>query len=145
MATQSRFGRWSSTTSKTMSKSRTSKAGAGKNPAPGYKQVCDTLNQKIQSYRTLWNQATGPAKAGRPSPTQLNSFAKWVEKGAVVYRVSPVQVKRWTKWSQHIKSATACKTALSRKFGKSAIKAVTTDKTGAFLIACAPTSFSYPR
>ena len=111
--------------------------------------MCDTFTRKISSYKTLCGQATGAAKTTRPSPATLNTFSKWIEKGAVIHKVSATQVTRWADATRRIKSAPAAKSALARYFGKGVIKAVTCDKGGAFLVACAPTvngrSFRFPR
>ena len=117
--------------------------------APGYKSVCEGFTRKIASYKTLCGQAMGAAKATRPSPTTLNSFAKWIEKGAVIRKVTGTQVKRWAKATRQVKSAASAKTMLCKRFGKSVIKAVTMEKSGAFLVACSPTVkgrvFNFPR
>lgn len=120
-----------------------------KTVAPGYKNLCDDFNRKIASYKTLCGQATGAARTSRPSPATLNTFSKWVEKGSVVDKVSAAQVKRWTGTTQQVKSAATAKTWLTRCFGKSVIKAVSMDKTGAYLVAHSPVCngrpFNFPR
>ena len=120
-----------------------------KTTAPGYKNVYDTFYRRITSYKTLCGQTTGSARTTRPSPATLNSFGKWIEKGAVVHKVSGVQVKRWAGTTQQVKSAATAKTWLTRCFGKSVIKAVTKDKSGAYLVAYAPVvngrPFNFPR
>jgi len=132
-------------TAKRRSSTRTSKTKAsGKGAAPGYKSLCDNFARRIASYRTLCGQATGPARHSRPSPATLNSFSKWIEKGAVVFKVSPAQVKKWAKVHQSVKSPTAAKNALCKCFGRSVIKAVTSDKSGSFLVACAATVSGRP-
>ena len=119
------------------------------NLAPGYKNICDNFNRKIVSYKTLWGQGTGQARTSRPTPATLNTFSRWIEKGAIVYKISPAQVRRWGKMNQPIKSPTTAKNVLAKCFGKSVIKAVTHDKTGGFLVACAATvngrPFNFPR
>jgi len=132
------------------SSSRTNSSNASKQGiAPGYKSICDNFTRRIASYRTLCGQTTGPARHSRPSPATLNSFSKWIEKGAVVFKVSPAQVKKWSKTTQTVKSPTSAKNALAKCFGRSVIKAVTSDKSGSFLVACASTAngrpFHFPR
>jgi hypothetical protein len=155
MATTFRSGSWSSSRSSgtrssggSRSSARTSKSPT-KKTAPGYSSVCNSFNQRIQSYKTLCAQTCGAAKVSRPTPAALNTMAKWVEKGAVIQKVSSAQIKRWTNANSTFKSAATAKSALSRKFGKSTIKAVTRDKSGAFLVACACSTrgkcFSFPR
>ena len=123
--------------------------GVTTSPAPGYKNVWNCFNQKIASYKTLCGQASGPARFTRPSPTTLNTMAKWIDKGAVVHKISGAQVKRWSKSNKAFKSAASAKTVLAKRFGKSTIKAVTTDKGGAFLVACSSKvkgkTFNFPR
>jgi len=55
------------------------------------------FQNKIQSFKMLQNQTTGPAKAGRPSPSTLNTFANWVNKGAIIQTVSATQVAKWAR------------------------------------------------
>ncbi len=128
---------------------KSASASTARRPAPGYSSFCSQMDNKIASYKKLWSQATGPARAARPTPSTLNSFAKWIEKGAVVHKVSAAQVKRWSKSTQQVTTAATCKNALGRCFGKSTIKAVTKDKAGQFLVACSPVAkgkrFSFPR
>ncbi len=130
-------------------KVRKTTATAGKVTARGYKNLCNTFNQKIASYKTLCGQATGMAKGTRPTAATLNTFAKWIEKGAVVHKVSPAQVRKWANTTQTFKTPTSAKNALCRCFGKTTIKAVTTEKSGAFLVACSPVvkgkPFNFPR
>jgi len=120
----------------------------------GYRGVCNTCEQKINSFRTLWNQAKGPATAKTPSPSTLNSFANWVNKGLVVQTCTPAQVSRWARltkknFNTRNPNPTACKTVLAAKFGKNAIKAVARTKSGAFMVVTNPTingkTFTFPR
>lgn len=123
--------------------------------ATGYKNVCNTFQNKIASYRTLMDQTKGTAgKFPRPTPSVLNSFANWINKGAIVQVVSPTQVARWAKstkfnFNPQSASPTTCKNVLCAKYGKATIKAVCRSKTGKFIVATAPTvkgrSFSFPR
>ena len=85
---------------------RTSNAGRTTKPKgpsanaatpPGYKGCNTTFANKIQSFKTLMGQTKGPAKGGRPSPSTLNSFANWINKGAIVQTCTPAQLSRWAK------------------------------------------------
>lgn len=110
--------------------------------APGYSSIYNNFSQKLQSIKTLCNQATGPAKGKRPSPTTLTTFANWLNKGCNVCTLSNTQVQKWayaTGQNFSPNSITNAKNVLWTKFGKNAIKAVTCDKNGGFLVACAPT------
>jgi len=142
-----------STTSKSTKTKRTGTGGsAGKG---GYKTVCSTLENKINSFRTIVGVTKGAAgKFPRPTPAILNSFANWVNKGANIQTVSPTQVARWskaTKYNFNTKNPTpaACKNVLCAKYGKVAIKAVCRTSNGKFLVATAPTvkgrAFHFPR
>ena len=137
---------------RTTSKRRTSGSTAG--GATAYRTVGSTFQNKINSFKTLYSQTQGPAKHGRPSPTTLNSFANWINKGAIVQTVSSAQVARWAKqanknFNSRKPSLTACKNVLCGKFGKGAIKAVAMTKSGSFMVATPPThkgrSFNFPR
>ncbi len=145
MATSIRSGSWGSSRS---SRSSSTKAkGTTRKVAPGYSSVCNQFNQRIQSYKTLCAQMMGPARKTRPSASTLNTLAKWVEKGATIHKVSPAQIKRWTKVNSTFKTTTPVKNALAKKFGKSTIKAVCQDKSGSFLVACGSSKgkpFSFP-
>lgn len=126
-------------------------SGAG---SSAYRNCCSTFEKKISSYKTLCDQTRGPAGAGRPTPTTLNSFANWINKGAIVQTVSKAQVSRWARatrknFNPQNPSPTACKNVLAAKFGRSAIKAVAKTKSGSFMVATSPTvngrSFCFPR
>lgn len=131
----------SSTNKRTKAKRTASSAGG----STGYKSVCSTLEKKINSYRVIVGQTKGAAgRFPRPTPATLNSFANWVNKGAIIQTVSPTQVARWsksTKFNFNTKnpSPTTCKNVLCAKYGKSAIKAVCRTANGSFLVATAPT------
>jgi len=130
-------------------------SNVAKGGTSGYKNVCNTFQNKISSYRTLMDQTKGTAgKFPRPTPAVLNSFANWINKGAIVQVVSPTQVARWaksTKYNFNAQSAspTSCKNVLCAKYGKTTIKAVCRSKTGKFIVATAPTlkgrAFCFPR
>ena len=121
----------------------------------GYKNVSCSFENKINSYRTLHAQTKGAAKFGRPTPAILNSFANWINKGAIVQTVSCAQIARWGKTmnTKHFNAremtTNSCKTILCKKFGKTAIKAVARTKSGSFMVATAPKvkgrTFSFPR
>jgi len=123
--------------------------GGGTNCAPGYRQVFNTFGNKINGYRMLTTQMTGPASVKRPTAATLNSFAKWIEKGAIVNKITPAQISRWTHTNRKFSSAASAKNALCNKWGKTVIKAVVCDKAGNFLVATNPTfkgkSFKFPR
>jgi hypothetical protein len=108
--------------------------------ASAYRNVSTCLAEKIASYKTLYAQTQGPGKFGRPSPAILNTFAKWIDKGAIIQTVSTTQLSRWAQLSRRPfnsrnPSVSACKTVLAAKFGKNLIKAVARAKNGAFLVA----------
>jgi len=130
------------------------KRTTGTNVASGYKNLCTNFERKINSFRTLCNQVKGTARAGRPSPTTLNSFCNWINKGAVIQCCTPAQVSRWARAKNknfNTKTATpaSCKNVLAAKFGKSTIKAVAKTKTGTFMVATSPTfkgkKFCFPK
>ncbi|MCO6438808.1 MAG: hypothetical protein J5J06_17065 [Phycisphaerae bacterium] len=147
-----RFGGYTGTAgNRTTNRTRTTGTSQ---PTTAYKNVCNTFNNKISSYRTLINQTKGPAKFPRPTPTTLNNFANWIEKGAVVQTCSPQQVARWARttranFNPTTSSVTACKNVLTKKFGKNCIKAVARAKNGAFMVATAQTNngkaFRFPK
>lgn len=126
----------------------------GTNVASGYKNICNNFEQKIDSFKTLCNQVKGPASAGRPTTSTLNSFCNWINKGAVIQCCTAAQVSRWARTANknfNTKTATtaSCKTVLAAKFGKSTIKAVAKTKTGSFMVATSPTckgkKFCFPK
>jgi len=147
------WGRSTGTT-KRSTRAKRSYGTSAKTGATGYKNVSTEFQNKISSYRTLIDQTKGAAKFPRPTPATLNSFANWVNKGAIVQQVSPSQLARWAKTTTHSfnsrnPSTTSCKNVLCKKFGKTTIKAVTRSKNGWFLVATSPThkgrAFSFPR
>ena len=108
-----------------------------------YKEVCNTFTWKINSFRTLYNQVRGPAKYDRPSPMVLNTFANWINKGAIVQTCTRTQLAKWARatnktFGARTPSAANCKTVLDAKFGKNAIKAVARTKTGSYMVATSP-------
>lgn len=128
--------------------------GSMTNMPAGYKGCCNSFARKIQSFQALVAQTKGAAKFSRPSPTQLNSFANWINKGAIIQTVSSAQVARWAKstsknYSTKSPSPTSCKTVLCAKFGKNTIKAVCRTKSGSFMVATSPTvsgrTFNFPK
>lgn len=97
--------------------------------------VRNNFRTKINSYQVLLAQTSGGASKFTPSPTQLNSFSRWIDKGAKLQRVSATQLNRWAGTSKSNWSATTAKSTLVKKFGKSCIKAVACNKTGGFIVA----------
>lgn len=120
--------------------------------APGYSNVFQNFQTKMNSYRTLANQTRGTSKGSRPSPATLKSFGTWIEKGANIQTVTTAQLKRWCgktnsyKWNWT--SPTSTKSFLWSKFGKGCIKAVAKGKTGSFIVATASNwkgkNFNFP-
>ena len=150
MATWNKTKSWSSASKSGGGMTGKSGNAASGNAASGYAGIWNTLNCKIASYKTLCAQTTGTAKCSRPTQATLNSFSKWIEKGAVIHKVSPTQVRRWSKTTNQFKTSSSAKTALASCFGKSTIKAVACDKSGSFMVACSPTwkggkKFNFPR
>lgn len=144
----SRSGSWGSTGSRTTSSRRTTSTGS-------YRNCVNTFQNKINSFRTLCNQTKGTAgRFGKPAPATLNTFANWINKGAVVQTCSCAQLARWAKscdinFNTKNPTPAACKKVLTKKFGKPAIKAVARTKTGGFMVATSATrngkSFCFPR
>jgi hypothetical protein len=131
-------------TSATRPMRNTSARSGGSN----YRTIACAFEQKINSFKTLYAQTSAAAGNNRPSPATLNTLAKWVNKGAVVRRVAPTQIARWSGSRRPVSSPNTAKAILCHKFGKSAIKAVTCDKSGGFLVATTPTykgkTFKFP-
>lgn len=148
---------WGTTghTSRTNPNRKTNKRTNTVGVANGYKNCWTDFERKINSYKTLWNQTKGAAKWTRPTPTTLNSFANWINKGAIVQTCTSAQVNRWARATnknynnKRNPSPTICKNILTKKFGKSAIKAVARTKSGSWMVATTPTlkgkSFCFPR
>lgn len=114
-----------------------------------WKGCSNTFQNKINSFKTLFNQTKGPAKFGRPSPTTLNSFANWINKGAIVQTCTAAQVARWAKatrknFGSKTSTPTTCRNVLWAKFGKNTIKAVAKTKSGSFMVATAPVFHGKP-
>ena len=119
-----------------------------------YKHWNNNFQNKINSFRTLYNQTWGPAKGSRPSVAILNTFTNWINKGAIIQIVTPTQVARWartTKKQFNVRTATptTCRNVLYSKFGKSTIKAVARTKSGSFMVVTTPTykgrPFCFPK
>jgi len=120
-----------------------------------YTKVCNTFQNKIASFKTLCTQAKATTgRYTRPKPATLNSFANWINKGAIIQTVTCAQIARWAKtanvnFNTQMASPTSCKTVLCKKFGKSNIKAVCRTSSGNFMVATSPTckgrGFTFPR
>lgn len=133
----------------------TKNSGSTLNVASGYSGCCNSFANKINSYKTLVKQTQGRAgKCGRPTTSTLNTFANWINKGAIVQTVTTAQVARWAKsksktFSPRTATPNSCKTILCSKFGKSAIKAVARTKTGSFMVVTLPVvsgkKFCFPK
>jgi len=128
------------------------KTGSGAIPR-GYKNVNQSFEGKINSFKTLCTQTCGTAKYDRPTTAVLNSFAKWINKGAVVQTVTCAQLSKWAQvnnktFNTRNPTTAACKNVLTAKFGKTPIKACARMKTGAFMVATSPTvkgkNFKFP-
>ncbi len=149
----SSYGSSYGSTSKKYGKSHARKSGTT-GGLTAYKSCCNKFEQKIQSYKTLCHQAQSTTGAyNRPTPGTLNTFANWINKGAVVQTCSPAQVARWARttnknFNPRNPSPTACKSILTSKFGRSTIKAVARCSNGSFLVATTPTingrTFNFP-
>ncbi|MHC5109764.1 MAG: hypothetical protein ACYTHJ_07800 [Planctomycetota bacterium] len=118
-----------------------------------YKNVNQCFQGKIDSFKTLYQQTCGSARYPRPKTSVLNSFANWINKGAVIQTVSCAQLAKWAKsnnanWNNSNPTTMACKNVLTKKFGKSPIKACARTKTGGFMVATSPTwkgkTFRFP-
>ena len=110
--------------------------------ATGYAGTFRMFEQKINSYKTLYNQTRGVAKFDRPTTATLNTFANWVGKGANVYTITTTQLNRWagvTRTKYDWTKPTSCRNFLYNKFGKTTIKAIAKSKNGQYMVACSPT------
>ncbi len=151
------FGGWGQPSGgykKNNNRKNNKRSGGSNTGSSAYRTCCTTFEKKISSYKTLCDQTRGPAGANRPTPTTLNSFANWINKGAVVQTVSKAQVSRWARttnknFNPRNPSPTACKNVLAAKFGRATIKAVACSKSGSFIVATNPTvngrSFCFPK
>jgi hypothetical protein len=143
----SNWGR-TGTGGKRNSGTRTKRSGSTNNSSK-YKSVSTNFVGKINSFKTLYNQTQGPASFARPTPTTLNTFANWINRGAVIQTCTAAQVARWARsknknFNTRTPSTTACKTVLNAKFGKATIKAVARTKNGMFMVATTPTCNGRP-
>jgi hypothetical protein len=113
-----------------------------------YPYIRYTLQNKVNAYKTLMAQTTGTPSRNRPTPTQINTFAKWIDKGAVLHNVTNAQLNRWAGKTKTWTTGSA-KSTLVSKYGKNAIKFVAPNKTGGWLVATPstyrgkPFKFSY--
>jgi hypothetical protein len=137
-----RTGSYGRTGSGYRSGGRRNRGTTGGNPS-AYRNCCNTFERKIESFRCLVQQASGPAKHGRPTPATLNTFANLINKGAIIQTISTAQISRWARsarksFNSRNASTTTCKNILAAKFGRSVIKAVAKSKTGGFMVATSP-------
>lgn len=122
--------------------------------SPNYRACSNTFQSKIHSFKTLFNQTCGSAKRPRPTTAVLNTFANWINKGAIVQTCSNAQVGRWARdckknFNPRTVTPTTCRSILTTAFGKNTIKAVARTKTGSFMVATTPTwkgqPFCFPK
>ena len=149
------YGMWGGTGTKTSPNPKTTKRHVtGHTPPPKWRQVCDTFAGKVSSYKMLYNQTYGPARSNRPTPQMLNTFANWVNKGAVIQTCTTTQLTKWARmnkvnFNSRNATTTTCKNVLSKQFGKNTIKAVARAKNGAFMVATSPMwkgrNFCFPK
>ncbi len=99
--------------------------------------VRTTFQNKMNAYKVLCNQTMGGKSGHSPTPTQLKTFSKWVDKGAIIQNVSNTQLNRWAGKTKNWTVGTA-KTTLCNKFGKTTIKAVAYNKSGGYIVATSP-------
>ncbi len=103
-----------------------------------YASVRSQFQNKMNWYKTLCAQTTGGSNKYRPTPAQLNSISKWIEKGAVLQSITSTQLNRWAGANRNW-TVNAAKNTLASKWGKSCVKAVAYNKTGGFIVATTPT------
>ena len=130
------------------------KPKTGVKVSPNYRTCSTTFQSKIHSFKTLFNQTCGAAKRSRPTTAVLNTFANWINKGAIVQTCSSAQVSRWARdckknFNARTVTPTTCRNILATAFGKTTIKAVARTKTGSFMVATTPTwkgqPFCFPK
>lgn len=148
------FGGWGNSSGRMTTGRKTKKVTSVTAASPKYRQVCNEFACKISSYKMLYNQTRGPARYTRPTPQMLNTFANWVNKGAIIQTCTPAQLAKWARtnnmhFNNRQPTTASCKNILSRKFGKNVIKAVARTKSGSFMVATSPTwkgkTFHFPK
>ena len=95
------------------------------------------IQAKIGSYRTITQQFSGVGKVTAFSPSGANTWIRYVNQGAWVYKFNNVQFCRHfgSNWSRT--TPTAAFRYLKRKYG-AGIKAVTRGKGSNWLVAAMP-------
>ena len=130
------------------------KPKSGVKVAPNYRACSNTFQDKIHSFKTLFGQTCGSATKPRPTTAVLNTFANWINKGAIVQTCTTAQVTRWARsckknFNARTGTPTTCRNILTTTFGKNTIKAVARTKTGSFMVATMPTwkgkPFCFPK
>ena len=142
------------TSGKTNPHQKTKRSTATHTPPPKWRQVCDNFAGKVSSYKTLYNQTYGTAQFTRPTPQTLNTFANWVNKGAVIQTCTTAQLTKWAhttnvKFNNRQATTTSCRNVLNKKWGKNTIKAIARSKSGTYMVATSPTwkgkNFCFPK
>jgi hypothetical protein len=103
-----------------------------------YTSIRSQFQNKMNFYKTLCAQTTSGAAKNRPTPAQLNSISKWIDKGAVLKSVTNTQLNRWAGTNRNW-TPNAAKSTLASKWGKSCVKAVAYNKSGGFIVATTST------
>ena len=120
--------------------SKPNPTSARKNPTSNYNytMVRSNLQNKINAYRYLFDQCktTGPYK---PSPAVINKFANWVNKGAMLHKVSGASIAKWCKDHKPTYTMSWATKGLKSKYGV-AIKGLYPTGNGKwYMVATNPT------
>jgi hypothetical protein len=110
---------------------------------PTFASVRSVCQNKINAFQTVVTQTAGAGAKFRPTPSQLNTFARLIDKGAQIQRVTNSQLNRWAGRNRTWTPGSV-KSVLSSKFGRTCIKAVAFNKTGGFIVATTPTRKGRP-
>lgn len=114
---QTAYNRGGTQAGRNYSATKGRKTNTTTNVPKGYNNVHCTLENKYRSFRTLWDQTRGPAKTSRPSPTTLQSFSNWINKGAFISKVTPNQINKWCGTKQKFNTCAQAKNTLCNFIG----------------------------
>lgn len=99
-----------------------------------FTNVCNTMQQRMGSYRTLYTQCKGPGKVTSFSPTTANKWIKFINSGALVYKFTNIECARWFGSQFNHTTPSSAYRIMRQRFG-SGIKAVTRGKGNCWLVA----------
>lgn len=108
-----------------------------------FNTICDEIQQKIGSYKTIYSQCQGSGKVTAFSPTTVNKWIKFVNNGICVYKFDNSMFSRCFGSQYNNCTPMTATRMMQRKYG-AGIKAVTRGKGNCWLVAASSSITARP-